>query len=399
MQRSGAVGLALLLLASVAVAPTAVPAHDAGAAPASTDAGVQSDTYAGSHVTFEASGTAVTNYSVGGSPVFASVQTQSQSEYHADSSVGLGAGLSAITDVAGVDLSLDASTQTRAEIQTAGSATMTAHDSANGILTVDAGGEAQYVSVDLAADTAAEAESDQRVVVDGDRTGTFLVVGDGEVGVDDGTVTADLQENATLVFRSYAGERTEADREQEQLVVAGTATAEVYASEESGEAVADVATYGQDIAVETRTQAEGSLTMTVERATSDGTVVVASVSEAVVGSVESADDVRVTVDGQAAAQASSYSELRAGLGEEPRYMVTQSSEASASADVLVAVDHFSEREVGIQGSGNVSSGSGSDGSGDGGSSDGDGNGMPGFGIAAALLALLGGVVARIRSRG
>jgi len=65
---------------------------------------------------------------------------------------------------------------------------------------------------------------------------------------------------------------------------------------------------------------------------------------AAVAGAESADDLAVTVDGEAAAEASSYSELAGGIGsDESRYMVTQSSDASATADVLVAVNHFGAR--------------------------------------------------------
>ncbi|MFC6768251.1 PGF-CTERM sorting domain-containing protein, partial [Natrinema soli] len=84
--------------------------------------------------------------------------------------------------------------------------------------------------------------------------------------------------------------------------------------------------------------------------------------------------------------------------DESRYMVTQSSDASATADVLVAVNHFSERDLAIQSAdGADSDGDGSDGT----DSDDDdgGNGddsVPGFGAGAALVALLIGTAARIR---
>jgi len=110
----------------------------------------------------------------------------------------------------------------------------------------------------------------------------------------------------------------------------------------------------------------------------------------------------VTVDGEAAAEASSYSELAGGIGsDESRYMVTQSSDASATADVLVAVNHFSERDVAIQSAdGDDSDGDdGADGDdSDGGNGDdgGDDDSVPGFGAGAALVALLTGTAARIR---
>jgi len=91
--------------------------------------------------------------------------------------------------------------------------------------------------------------------------------------------------------------------------------------------------------------------MTVERSQSQGKVVVTHVSEAAVGATDSLD---VTVDGEAAAKASSYSALEAAAndGEESKYYVAEdaSAQAEGSATVLVAFDHFSERSASISGS-------------------------------------------------
>lgn len=401
MRRVATIALVALLVVG-SVAPVA--AVGGGSSASSTADRAQTEAYAGSHVSFEASGNAVTNYSVDGTQVFASAETQSQSDYEAQLGVGSSVSLSAVTNLTGVALSLDASTETQATVQTESGASIRAHDSQQGILTVDAGSEAQYTSFELSGDASASAEGENRVVVEnGDRTSAFVVAGgDGEVTVnEEGNVVADLESEATLVVRSYEGERSEDEREQERLIAEGTATAQVYVEEQSGSRVADVATYGGDLAVDVQSEAEGQVSMTVDRASSEGTVVIASVSEGAIATAESADDVNVTVDGQAAVQASSYSELQAGIGNEPRYMVRQTGEASASADVLVAVDHFSERTVAMESSDGGGSGSSgdSDGSGsgdDGGSDDGGtGSGMPGFGPIAALLGLLSAIGLRL----
>ncbi|WP_222917202.1 hypothetical protein [Natrinema sp. SYSU A 869] len=383
--------VALAFLVTTAALPAAAVGAGASAASPSqqSDGSADASAYTGTHVAFDASSNALVDYRVDGQQVFDNVTVASQSEHHSRTGLGSNVGLDAVVNLSGLGLDLRAQSETRAEIATDGSASMTAHDSERGILTVDAGNEAQYVEVDLAADSTANAESDDRVVVNGsERTGAFVVVGDGEVAVtENGNVTADLESDSTLVFRSYAdGERDENAAEQEQLIANGTATAEVYAEERDGERVTDVATYGQDIAVNTSEESRDRLEMSVERTHGEGTVVIASVSEAAVAGAESADDLAVTVDGEAAAQASSYSELEGGIGEEPRYMVTQSSDASAAADVLVAIDHFSERDVVIQSA---------DGSGEDGGSDGE-DSVPGFGVGGALVALLIGTAARVR---
>ncbi|KDE59500.2 hypothetical protein EL22_21315 [Halostagnicola sp. A56] len=364
-----------------------------GAAGANTQEPTQSsdaegEAYAGTHVAFETSNTAVTNYSVGGETVFENVSVTSQSDHESETGIGSSTGLSAVTNVSGLGLELSAQTDTRVEIASEGSASMSAHDTERGILTVDAGGESQYVEVALAEESNATAESDgDAVVVESEnRTGTLVVAGDGEVRVnDEGDVTADLSGDSTLVFRSYDdGERDEAAKEQERLIANGTATAEVYANEQDGERVADVATYGEDIAVETQAESEQRLEMTAERAQSEGTVIIASVSDAAVAGAESADDLEVTVDGEAAAEASSYSELEGAIGgDQSRYMVTQSGEADASADVLIAVNHFSERNVAVQSA----------------SADGSalGDTVPGFGVGVSVVTLLSAAAARVYS--
>ncbi|QFU81479.1 PGF-CTERM sorting domain-containing protein [Natronorubrum aibiense] len=348
----------------------------------------QADAYAGTHVAFDTASNAIVDYRVGGQSVFENVTVESQRDHHSQTGIGADVGLSAVTNLSGIGLEIAAQTETRAEIATEGSASLAAHDTERGILTVDAGEEAQYVQLNLSEDSTAEVSDEgDRVTVDsGDRTGVLLVAGDGEVAVtDNGDVTADLERESTLVFRSYADDEHDDDAvEQERLIADGTATAEVYAAEADGDRVADVATYGQDIAVEAQRNGEDRLEMVVKRAQHEGTIVIVSVSEAALEAADSADDLAVTVDGEAAVEADSYSDLEGGIGEEPRYMVTHSSEASAAADVLVAVDHFSEREVAIQGD--------TEDDADGSESD----SVPGFGVAAAISALLAVVGARIR---
>ncbi|WP_313693449.1 PGF-CTERM sorting domain-containing protein [Halorarum halobium] len=197
------------------------------------------------------------------------------------------------------------------------------------------------------------------------------------------------------MFRSYPDERSQQDERQERLIADGTATAEVYVmsaaesgSESGGELATDVVTYGEDTTVEVTERSEGTVEMTVERSKEQGKVLITSVSEE---AISSAEDVQVTVDGEAAARASSYGELESAAngGDTSKFLVQQSSSAEASADVLVAVNHFSSREVAMSEGGNGSdTGSGGDGSSDGGSGDGSTTTGPGLGVTAGVLALL-----------
>ena len=394
MSRIAAVALAALVTMatlSVALVGGAAGAAQPSASNATTaqDATGESDAYVGTHVAFETSSNAIVDYRVNDEPVFENVTVAGQSDHQSRTEAGADTRLSAVVDLHGLGVELSSQTETRAELATEGSASIAAHDTERGILTVAAGEDAQYVELDLSEESNATAtdEGDRVLVQTENRTGALVVAGDGEVTVNDnGDVTADLGSESTLVFRSYDdGERDENAEEQERLIAEGTATAEVYADAADGERVVDVATYGHDTAVETSAEAEDRLEMTVERAESEGKVVIVSVSEAALEAVGSAEDLAVTVDGEAAAEASSYSELEGGIGEEPRYMVTQSSQADAAADVLVAVDHFSERSVAIQ-----SADDGDDGN------DADDDSVPGFGVGAALIAALVAIGARVR---
>lgn len=90
-------------------------------------------------------------------------------------------------------------------------------------------------------------------------------------------------------------------------------------------------------------QAEGAAEVTVDRAASEGKIVIASVSE---NALEAADTLEVMVDGEAVVEASSQSELEGAFGsDESRYMVVGGGSAEATTKVLVAVNHFSERTI------------------------------------------------------
>lgn len=416
----GAVVAVLVVTASV------LPVAAVGAGTASTSDQADANAYQGSHVGFVAQGDAMTNYTVDGEEMVADVKVESEEGYRSRTGLGIdvGLGLSSVTELQAAAVGLSAQSETGATVRTESGAEMRAHDNGHGILVVAAGNGSQVVKANLSSDASAEAEGDSRVVVTNENgtKGTFVVVGEGDVAVNgEGDVTARLEEDSRLVFRSYPEGRDEADEKQEELIAEGEAAAEVYVMAESeGEGtVTDTVRYDENTTVETRQRAEGTVEMTVNRTEHDGKVIIASVSEAAVGSTE---DLSVSVDGEAAARASSYSELKSATndGSQSKFMVVQGTSAEASADVLVAVNHFSTRTVTMSGDGSgdgTTDGSdgttdGSDGTGDDGTgestgaddndadgSNGGGQGLPGFGPAVAVLALMIlGVGAAVRRR-
>ncbi|AEH36688.1 hypothetical protein [Halopiger xanaduensis] len=367
-------GAALLVVLLVAASSIGLAAGVGAAGAATTQSGdgesstsAESEAYAGTQVDFAVDGDAITNYTVDGEEAFTSVSVQSQSDAGADAGLGADVSLETMTDLNGAGLSLAAQTETNAQVQAESGATLSAHDNRRGSLVVRSGGESQYVQAELGADARAEQDGDTVRVETGSQDGVFLVVGDGNVTVnEEGNVTAELGSDAALTFRSYEdGERDEDAEYEESLIADGKAAAEVHVEDRDGETATSAVAYGEDISANVSQAAESQVEMTVERAHSEGTVVVTTVSEEAVGSLE---DIDVTVDGEAAVEASSKSELEAATqnADSSKYMVAQQAEANGEATVYIAFNHFSERTATIDGS---DDGGSTDGSSDGDSTD------------------------------
>lgn len=407
--------------------------------------GNASRTYAGTYVSFDVDERAVTDYAVRGEEMFDSVRVASEQSVARGDRVGLGDGLAAVTEVEGAGLDRSATTRTEVTVAAETGATLAAHDNPRGLLVVAGSDESyqsnqsnqsNYVVADLAAGANATADGDSQVEVttENGTEGTLLVVGAGDATVtDDGDVTARL-DGGLLVFRAYPDGKGDRDEKQEALIAEGTATAEAYVMVENTTTVVDTVSYGANTSVETAETGVGAVTFAVERTTDEGTVLLTSVSERAFA----AADLDVAVDGETAAEARTYTQLKSAIGSDrSRYVVeragdARSASADASADVLVAVTHFSERTVSIaseSASDESSSGTtGDDGeSGDGSSDDAtgddptdggqdadasnggtatttvaddetdDGVGVPGFTASAALLALVAAaMLARLR---
>lgn len=391
--------LAALVLVTAVVTPVA--------ATATVDrTGTQSRAYVGTHVSYDVHDDAVVDYAVDNETVMQSMRVESRSDYRSRTDASAGLDLETVVGLQGLGLRMAASSTAQATVRSEGSARIVTHDNEDGTLVVRGGESGQFVEARVGSDARAEAVSDDRVVVEtgNGTTGTFIVVGEGNVTVNEqGNVSAELDDGASLVFRESGDERTDAEKRVERMIANGTATAELYVEEQAGETVEDTVTYGQETSVEASQAGEHTVNMTVDRARSEGTVVVTHVSDAV---ASSADSVQVMVDGHAAAEAQSASELRAATrnGDESMYYVAEdaTAEADAGATVMVGFNHFSERTASIQGAettdGGDSGGSGDDG-GDGGDSGDSGGGMPGFGVSTALAALLGAALVATRLRG
>ena len=389
---------ALVLVASLvpmAAASTVTQSQTTTQSTAQADA----EAYSGSHVSFTSNGSAVTNYAIAGETVASTIEVQSQSEVRSNLGLGVRGDMDAMTSIRGAGLTMQSSASAQASIQANSGARIQAHDHSHGTLVVEAE-DSQYVALGLNASSEAETESNQRVLVttDSGTTAAVMVVGEGNVTVnDEGNVTAAVESESRLIVRSYSEARTEDDEETEDLIVNGTAAAEVYVDEQDNEHVTGSVVYDANTSVTVDAESESSVNMTIDRSEHEGKVVIASASQF---DAESTEDVTVRVDGEVAAAASSYSELRAASdnGSTSKYMVRNS--ASAEADVLVAVNHFSERTVSMaekQADDGTSDSTDGDDSDTSDSTDGDSNGGvnttsgngPGFGVVSVLAAVVG----------
>lgn len=317
--------------------------------------------YAGTHVEFDTSENAVTEFTVDGETVFDSLEVESRTEAEARGAAGVGvdvgAGvggeggvdLSALSDVQGAAVAnVNVEARASANVGFDSGAEFEAHDNANGVAVLKSGDEEQLVEVEIAADAEAETADQSVVTFTSDGTESSLIVaGEGEAGInDEGDVAAHLETGTNAVVRAYGEEKSEDDEQQERLIADGNVAAEVqFGEDREGEVAGDPADFLSGTDVDVDIDAGESVSLTVDRTESEGKVVMTTVTDAAVGTTE---ELNVEIDGEAAVEADSYSELEAGIGEETRYLVTE-TEAEGQAQVLVAVDSFSERQVVVEG--------------------------------------------------
>lgn len=367
---------------AVAMAALLVVSMGAAVVPASATQQEDSSTL---HVDFDVESNAITDYTVDGQTVVQNVTVQSESQV----SGGLDLASSLDFTAAGLNVATSLDAGATAEITTESGATIQSHDNEHGVLLVRSNSDgSQAVDMGLSAGSEAETQGDSRVVIttsDGSEA-AVIATGDAEVSVtENGNVSARTGTEGEIVYRQYEGERTESDQEQEQLIADGTATAEVYvqqtasagetASDDGQERSANVVNYGSETTVDVTQQTATTFNATVDRAGSEGRAVIMTVSGE---AFEGAQNAEVYVDGEAAVEASSYSEIQSATndGDSSAYLV-QSGSAEATTDVVVGINHFSSRDVSMQSGGD---------DGESGTSSGSG---PGFGATMAIVALVG----------
>ena len=430
-----ALAVAVTLVVSVVGTPVA-----AAAVATDTTSGQQAAgaAYVGSNVAFDVSNSAIVNYTVNGERVVDGMAVRSTASADGGAGVEVGAGSEIAFSGAGLSVANDfsAGASTSATIESDSGAELRTHDNDRGIVVIRSNGERHVAQFDGSDGAEAEQASERRAVIrNDDGTATGIVVGEGNVSIsEDGNVTATTGPDSRVVYRQYDEARSDSEAEQERMIANGTAVAEVYVqaagevasdvegdqatdtptatdepSEDGRERAAAVVNYSEDTTVEVTEQSANTVNATVERAQSEGKVVIMSVSET---AFESAEDAEVYVDGEAAVEADSYSEVESAAagGDRSAFLVRQSSSAEASTDVVVGINHFSARDVSMQSGSDdgtdtetsaAATDTPTDTAADTAGSDGDDGtetgGQPGFGAVVTVLALVAAaLVARSR---
>ncbi|MFB6236347.1 MAG: PGF-CTERM sorting domain-containing protein [Halopenitus sp.] len=360
-----------VLVATLLVVSMAAPA-------AVTPAAAGEHEYDGKHVSFDIKSNGIAEYSVNNETLFSSVKTQAASEAAVD--VGAGVDASAIAGFEGAGLEATSTTTAAARFRTENGAQVAAHDTERGHLTIHATEQRTLVQINMSDPVGTTPKGTLIVVGGAKQVGSVFIVGEGNLSItEEGNIVADLHKGSGLVFRSNGENRTTQDQATERLIERGAAAGEVYVSKRNGEVVADTVQYDTDISVEIAQYEKGFVEVAVNRTTEKGTIVIMEVSKKL---IEDPGAASVRVSGTEATRVDTHAELRRSLGKgEPTYKVSQATTSQANAAVLVAIDSFSRQTVVIeerQESTPVE------------------ESAPGFGVSAALLAMLTATLAARR---
>jgi len=307
--------------------------------------------YDGAHVSVGVESAAITDYSVDGRTYFDSIEVQSRTGASDAGVADIGSSLTGLTQLPGAGLSVASRSPAALALRSETGAALSVHDNEHGIVVIRANRGTQYVQMNVSENAEATYEGDSQVIVTTEERddASVTVVGNGSLGInDEGNAVAELGPEGLLVVRSYEGKRGSDDRKQESFIGDGVATGEVYVMDRSNGTVVDTVSYENETNLTASAGEEGeAVNVTVERSQRQGAVVFTSIDT----SLEDPNaDVRVTVDGEPAALARTYAQLRsaANNGPESRYKISPSTQGGAAADVAVAINHFSTREVAIR---------------------------------------------------
>lgn len=340
------------LVSILVIAPTAVLAdqhmRDQQDSQGGMDGSVGS--YQASHVGFDAKQNSVVNFSVGGQQIFESfsVVAKSDTETQSGGTIGVGVGLGEVTNIAKSAMSMRSQTDKNAVLETESGADIKIHNNDRGIITVTPSENSQIANINISPNTRATTETDKKVVItkEDNSEGVFLIVGDGEVTVNNNrNVIADIEQNRKLVYRDYKQQRSDDDRQQENLISNQNATAEVYIEQTDNQYRSNIVQYG-DTTVETTDQRQGQINLSVDRTQNQGKIILTTISNQ---AINPTNNISVQIDGETITQVETYNQLQSSIQQDnPSFLINQQSSTQSVSDIAIAIDHFSTRQITIQ---------------------------------------------------
>lgn len=333
----------------------------AGAVPIAFGQAVEEgEGYDGTHLSLEIDDRAVTNYAVGDERVAASIRMQAVADVTNGSEGDLE--LSGVSNLGGAAIQSEQEGEADMTVMTP-TAQLVAHDNPRGVFVVQPD-EPQYVQIDLASEAEVTDETDSAITVttENGTEGTFFLIGDGDLTVNQNdSVVSRVEDDSRLVFRAYPGGKSDDHERQERLIRNEQAIADVYVMGSGVDSTVDTVAYATGASVTGEQADPEGVQVNVDYPDGEGGIVMTSISTDIVA----ADGLVVAVDDEELAAAASYDELESAVGgDRSQYLVAEGSGGEASTDVLVAVDEFSGRTtIGIRSAGEDADGGGNDGDG------------------------------------
>lgn len=299
---------------------------------AESRANINGDIYAGDNIRYNLKSDEIDNYSVQGKTYFTSMKTGTK----ISSGTGLLGGLIganiAISSIAGVGSKLSTD-----------NANIFVHDNPNGNLQVMVN-QGSIVQISLTGGSSATYQGEKYITVrnpDGSES-SFLIAGNGKLEMRDGKMVADLDNDGQLIFKAYPVGKTQLDDAVEQGIIDGIVAAEINIPGKNDAAASSSISYSSAVSAKVNEVANEKISILVSSSNSVGKTIAIEIDSSRLP-FQDPGQLEVRVDGEVAAKASSTSELYAtGAGDKPRYLVAK---AEGATKVMVAINHFSDREV------------------------------------------------------
>lgn len=216
-----------------------------------------------------------------------------------------------------------------------------AHDNPTGLLRYTSTGNNTTVTFDLAEEAeAGDVQNETRVNVDaGDRSGTIVLAANGTLSADDGTVTAELDDPGTVLFRALPAGGSPAERKQGRALgnalAEGKLGASVSVAGVNGTPASDQADFGVNASA--REATDGRVRLELSSNQTEGKIVNLAVDKGTIN-VSEPDAAIVQLDGEDVTVEPEIDDVVNASGDTPRAHVLVTN---STVEVTVFVPSFS----------------------------------------------------------